>query len=278
MPEVSRSDLGDFLRACRSKLDPNEVGLPYVGVRRVAGLRREEVAALAGVSADYYTRLEQGRERNPSGQVVEAISRALRLEPDSKEHLFRLAGVIPGTNESIADEFVDVSLRRFMDSLPHPSFIINRVLDVLATNELAKAIFSAYERVDNLGRMLFCDPAARSFLPQWELAAQYGVDMLRLAAGFNPNDPKLVSLVDELTSKSPEFRDLWQTNSARGLTQRRDVVVHPQVGMIEMTSLSFDVRGAPGQQLIVVFTEAGSEGAKSIAALLKPKAKARAKA
>ena len=127
------SELGQFLRACRARLDPTDVGLPYIGVRRVAGLRREEVAALAGVSADYYTRLEQGRERNPSGQVVDAISRALRLDPDGREHLFRVAGVVPGTRTSGEDN-VDPSLLGFIDSLPHPALLINRTLDVLAKN------------------------------------------------------------------------------------------------------------------------------------------------
>jgi len=267
---MSSSDLGEFLRASRARLDPDDVGLPYVGVRRVAGLRREEVAALAGVSADYYTRLEQGRERNPSGQVVEAIARALRLDTDGKEHLFRLAGVIPGSDRSLSDHLVDAELIQFMGSLTHPAYVMNRVLDVLATNSLAEAIFSPFERVDNIARMLFLDPAAKPFFPQWQLAAQYAVDILHLAAGFRPEDVTLVGLIDELTEQSSEFRTLWKSNAARGLTHRRDVVLHPEVGLIEFTSMAFDVRGAPGQQLIIVFTKPGTDSAQLVSRLAPP--------
>jgi len=156
--------LGDFLRARRAGLRPEDVGMASYGVRRVAGLRREEVAVLAGVNADYYTRLEQGRERHPSPQVLDALGRALHLDTDARAHLYRLAGA-PAQDQSPAHvtEQVTSSLRQLMDGYAHtPAFVMSRNLDLLATNALTDALYAPFTPADNLARMTFIDPASRT--------------------------------------------------------------------------------------------------------------------
>lgn len=156
--------LGEFLRARRAGLRPQDVNMASHGLRRVAGLRREEVAVLAGVNADYYTRLEQGRERHPSPQVLDALGRALRLDPEARAHLHRLAGVSPAGRDSLhATERVGPALRQLMDGYAHtPAFVMSRTLDVLAANALADALYAPFTPADNLARMIFLDPAGRS--------------------------------------------------------------------------------------------------------------------
>jgi transcriptional regulator with XRE-family HTH domain len=224
--------LGEFLRARRAALRPEDIGMASYGARRVAGLRREEVAVLAGVNADYYTRLEQGRERNPSPQVLDALSRALR---------------------------------QLMDGYPHtPAFVMNRTLDILAANALADALYAPFEPADNLARMTFLDPAGRSFYADWDRAAQAAVANLRQAAGFDPDDPHLADLVRTLTDRSPEFARLWNAHTIRGKTQDAKHLLHPDVGPLALTYQAFDVRDAPGQQLVIYHAEPGSPSAQAL--------------
>lgn len=240
----------------------------YSGRRKVTGLRREEVAVLAGVNADYYTRLEQGRETNPSPQVLDSLSRALDLDPDAREHLYRLAGAgPPGTSTSVP-QTVSPELRQLMDGYPHtPAFVLNRVLDVLATNTLAAALFSPFRAVDNLARMTFLDPAGRQFYADWDWTAQATVANLRVAAGFDPHDPALTSLLAELTERSEPFRVLWSTHQVRGKTREPKHLMHPDVGPLTLTYQAFDVRGAPGQQLIIYHAEPATPSAHALALL-----------
>ncbi|BDU03212.1 hypothetical protein IFM12276_62400 [Nocardia sputorum] len=157
---MSSNELGDFLRSRRAQVSPEEVGVRTYGVRKVAGLRREEVAFLAGLSSDYYTRLEQGRERNPSAQVLDALSRALRLDADQEMHVYRLARLVPASRGSGGREPVSPMLLQLMDTYAStPAFVLNRTLDILATNRLAEALFSPFADTDNLVRMVFTDPA-----------------------------------------------------------------------------------------------------------------------
>jgi transcriptional regulator with XRE-family HTH domain len=261
-------ELGEFLRACRAKIDPADVGLPRFGVRRVVGLRREEVASLAGISSDYYTRLEQGRERNPSGQVIGAIARALHLQADGREHLFRLAGVVPAVRRPSSAEEVDPALLRLLDSLHNvPAYVMNRILDILALNPLAEAIFEPFEHVDNMARMVFRDPASKAHVGDWQVTAENVVHSLRLAEGFDPHDKALRNLVAELLDASPAFAQLWHANTVRGLSQITNTITDPRIGLVEYTSLTFDVRGTVGQQLVIVFAEPGSRSAKALARL-----------
>jgi len=252
------TELGDFLRSRRSQVTPHDAGLHSYGVRRVPGLRREEVAILAGLSADYYTRLEQGRERNPSAQVLDALSRALRLDADQEMHLYRLARLAPGVRGSGAREAVAPALLQLMNTFDSaPAFVLNPLLDVLARNRLAEALFSSFTVTDNLLRMVFTDPAAASFYADWPRVAQASAATLRLAVGHGP-DARLSALVDELSAASPTFRRVWAQGHVRGKTSEAKNLVHPEVGAVDLTFQAFDVRDKPGQQLIVYQAEPGS--------------------
>ncbi|GAA1643470.1 helix-turn-helix domain-containing protein [Actinoplanes couchii] len=258
------SDLGRFLVARRARLGPEDVGLVSHGRRRVAGLRREEVAVLAGVSADYYTRLEQGRERAPSPSVLDGIARALDLGPDGREHLFRLAGV-PAADRSPLTDRVDDDLRELLGEWPHqPAVILNRRLDLLARNPIADALYSDFADTGNLARMTFLDPAGRTFFADWEPAAEACVAHLRLALGHDPGDRRTLALIDELTVADDGFRQLWERHDVRGKTGAAKRFRHRAVGELTLTYRTFDVRGSSGQQLIVYRAAPDSPAADAV--------------
>jgi transcriptional regulator with XRE-family HTH domain len=263
---MDENRLGDFLRARRAALSPHEVGMPSHGTRRVAGLRREEVAVLAGVNADYYTRLEQGRERNPSPQVIDALGHALHLDEDARTHLYRLAGAAPaGQLAPRRTAGVSPALRQLMDGYPDtPAFVMNRTLDLLAVNALAQALYSAFTPADNLARMTFLDPVGPAFYTDWNRAAQATVANLREATGFEPDNPRLRELVGTLTEGSADFARLWQSHTVRGKTRDAKHFHHPDVGPLTLTYQAFDVREAPGQQLVIYHAEPGSPSAHSL--------------
>jgi transcriptional regulator with XRE-family HTH domain len=265
---MSDNALGDFLRARRSSLRPEDVGMASYGVRRVAGLRREEVAVLAGVNVDYYTRLEQGRERHPSPQVLDALSRALHLDTDARAHLHRLAGTAPNDRPVQQRNVVSPALRQLMDGYPNtPAFVLNRTLDILATNALADALYSPFNPADNLACMTFLDPAGRDFYTRWDWTAHATVANLRHAAGIDPDNPRLNALIDSLTEQSTAFSTLWQAHTVRGKTQDAKQLNHPDVGPLTLTYQAFDVRDAPGQQLVIYHAEPGSSSAEALSLL-----------
>jgi len=261
---MSSADLGPFLRARRGKVQPDDVGLPSHTVRRVPGLRREEVAMLAGVSVDYYARLEQGRERTPSPSVLNAIAAALRLGPDERAHVFRLTGLAPTSTTPVPDA-PSPGLVELLEAWPHtPAIVINRRLDVLAHNALAAALHSPFAQVDNIARMTFLDPAGTSFYARWDRAAQACVATLRLALGHSESADAVRRLVVELSADSPSFRRLWARHDVRGKTSEIKEFIHPDVGELALVYHTFDVRGLPGAQLVVYQAPPGSPAADKL--------------
>jgi transcriptional regulator with XRE-family HTH domain len=254
------NELGAFLRATRGRLEPAEAGLALgVSKRRVRGLRREEVAVLAGVSADYYARLEQGRERNPSPQVVDAIGRALRLSAAGREHLYRLAGLNPLFAPDHPLDVVHPSLLRILDSFPRSAaYVLGPAFDVLAANPIADALLSPFGDERNMPWILFTHPQAEVVFVDWQLLQRTTVHALRLNAGRLPDDPRITGLVARLSEVSPRFRTLWDDNEVGSLTRAFKVFVHPAVGRVELTYQTFEVVDAPGQLLLVGTPESGS--------------------
>ncbi|MEU2155062.1 helix-turn-helix transcriptional regulator [Streptomyces sp. NPDC019396] len=267
--QAAANGLGDFLRARRAQLRPEDAGLPATGRRRVPGLRREEVALLAGVSADYYMRLEQGRERHPSPQVLDAVGRALRLGDPAVAHLHRLA--VSGTRRASRTpraEPLSPRLRRLIDGWTDtPAFVLGHSLDFLARNHVADALFAGFTVRGNLLSMVFLDPAAHDFFRDWDRAAASSVAALRQAAGTDADDPRLARLVDELCAGSREFRDLWDRHDVHGKDRETKRVRHPVVGDLDLHAEVFTVAGAPTQQLVVYQPEPGSPSACALTLL-----------
>ncbi|GAA2500156.1 transcriptional regulator [Winogradskya humida] len=254
---MTGNNLGEFLRAHRGRLRPDDVGLPSYGTRRVAGLRREEVAALAGMNGDYYARLEQGREHSPSAQILEAISAALRLDGPAREHLYRLAGTAPDGRRT-PKEAVSAPLQRLLDAYTTvPAFVLNPAKDFVAANALAEALFCPFETVDNLARMTFLDPAAKHFFVHWEKFAESIVAGLRHATGIDPGYARLSEVVRSLSERSEAFETLWSSHTVYGKTQDATEFDHPEAGRLALISQSFDVRAAPGQLMVVYQPEPG---------------------
>jgi transcriptional regulator with XRE-family HTH domain len=266
------SALGDFLRARRALVGPPRHG---AGRRRVPGLRREEVAALARVSTDYYTRLEQGRHRRPSDAVLTSLAEALGLDALATRHLFDLARAVPvparGTPPD-AVQRVRPSLHLLLDSFTgHPAFVRGRRTEVLAMNPLAASLLvdlparPARERA--LIRWAFLDPQARERYVDWEAVASSMVGTLRLDAGRHPGDPLLARLVAELTEGSEEFRAWWPDHL---VVERRDGIKrldHPRVGRLDIRYEALDVTGAEDQTLFVYTTEPGSASEAALRSL-----------
>jgi len=264
---MTTDGLGAFLKAQRDRARPDPAAITGSGYRRVPGLRREEVAVRAGLSADYYTRLEQGRERHPSEQVLVTLARALGLNADERTHMFRLAGRVNPAgynhNHTVGDELIGL----INAWLATPAYIINRTMDIIAENDLAEALHSGFAVADNLARMTFLDPAGRDYFVDWERAAHSAAGHLRLAAGHDPNDPRLLELLDELARSSAAFRESWSRHIVRGKTRDPKQFRHPDLGVLTLTHEVLDVRSDPGLQLIVHHAPAGSPSAEALSLL-----------
>jgi transcriptional regulator with XRE-family HTH domain len=261
--------LGQYLRARRELVTPDQVGIPSLGVRRVPGLRREEVAMLAGVSADYYLRLEQGRDRNPSVEVLESLARVLQLDEDSSVYLLSLAtGRRRRLGRRAQQESVPVGILKLLDTIQLPAFVEGRYFDVLAANQLVMALSSRYRPGSNRMRDLFLNPAEQDFFPDWEIATRYMVAGFRESVGPDTDDPRFVELVGELSLASQRFRELWARHDV--FVWRRGAILrmnHPQVGEITLNAEKLAIPSTSGMTLAVYHPDAGSENAVKLALL-----------
>ncbi|OSM43942.1 helix-turn-helix transcriptional regulator [Nesterenkonia sp. PF2B19] len=257
--------IGQYLRSLRARIQPENLSLPYAGARRVPGLRREEVAVLAGVSVDYYTRLEQGREKNPSAQIVQALCRGLDLFGAQRDHLFRLAGYQPP--ESAVPQAVRPELTRLLEQWSHQAaFVLTGTLDVLAPNVLARALFADFTHQDNLAQMVFLDPAARTFYTDWDRAAESVVATLRHNTTCTPASV-MGPFIGELSEASAEFGRLWDEQQVRGKTHAVKRFQHRQVGALSLEYQAFEVPEAAGWQIIIYDAEPGTTSAEALALL-----------
>jgi transcriptional regulator with XRE-family HTH domain len=258
--------LGEYLRARRELVTPEQVGIPVVGTRRVPGLRREEVAMLSGISAEYYLRLEQGRDRHPSDQVLTSIARVLQL--DDEEYLRSLAAPSARRPRRQARrETVPPTTARFVAALPFPAFVEGRYLDVLVANPLAAALSPRLVVGGNRLRDVFLDQEERALFPHWDRAAQGLVAGFRQSVGSDIDDPRFIELVGELSLASPEFRRLWARHDVgprRGATL---TFRHPQVGDITLDREKLGVGDVPGMMLVAYHAQPGTEASEKLALL-----------
>lgn len=254
---MATTELGAFLRARRSRVTPAELGLPAGGQRRTAGLRREELAASAGISVDYYIRLEQGRERHPSSAVVAALAQALRLNEEEHAHLYQLAQQTDALTVRRPDPCFEVAygLRQLVETVrPFPAYVLSRASDVLIANPEALELFTGLadwpaERRNTL-RYTFCHPAARHFYVDWPKRASDSVANLRTLLAAEPEAPDLLALVAELAAASGDFGRLWQRHDVQMRRSGSKAVRHPALGEI---NLDVQVLHADAGQRFCVF-------------------------
>ncbi|MEW1691342.1 helix-turn-helix domain-containing protein [Streptomyces sp. NPDC091265] len=262
-PTPHLNELGEFLKARRAELSPRAVGLPdSAGPRRVAGLRREEIAQLAAISTDYYTRLEQGR-LPASAPVLEAVAQALQLDDDQRRYLFSLAGKETAKPRRRARQRVQPQLRRVLDDLTStPAVVMGRRMDVIAWNPLAAALVTDFaavpEKHRNYVRILFTDPAMRNLYADWKGVARTAVAQLRMQAAKYPDDPRLTALVGELSVQNEDFRQWWAAHHVATLSVGTKVLNHPVAGELSLDWDTLTASTDPDQQLVVWTAEVGT--------------------
>jgi len=272
----SKTEVREFLISRRAKLSPADVGLPDVGRRRVPGLRRGEVATLAGVSIEYYAKLERGQIAGASSSVLEAIAQALRLDDTERAHLFDLARTADGiptsgrprrrASKPVASR---PSLHWALEAITEGvAFVRNQQQDLLATNALGGVFYSPLigdgGRTPNLARFQFLDPASRDFYPDWDLFAHMCVSIMRAEAGRDPHDRGLQDLVGELSTQSETFRRLWGTHDVRTHGTGTKRFHHPDVGELILAYEELAITAEPGHVLIVYTAEPGSSSAEKL--------------
>ncbi|MEP7764234.1 helix-turn-helix transcriptional regulator [Sanguibacter sp. 25GB23B1] len=276
----NKAEVRDFLTSRRAKLTPRDVGMPDVGQRRVPGLRRGEVAALAGVSIEYYSKLERGALSGVSTSVLDAISRALQLEEAERAHLFHLAQDADGTSAILRPRrrtrrawTPTPTLQWALDAITHgPAIVRNGRMDLLASNQLGRAMHSSlYERagteVPNFARYTFLDDDSRRFYPRWDTAADTCVSILRTEAGRDPHDKPMHDLVGELSTRSDDFRRRWSSHDVRLHGAGTKQFHHTAVGDLDLAYESLDMVSEPGLTLTIYAAEPASRTAEALALL-----------
>ncbi|MCX4916669.1 helix-turn-helix domain-containing protein [Streptomyces sp. NPDC060011] len=271
LPLDRRAELSEFLRTRRARLKPQDVGMPDFGRhRRVPGLRREELAQLAGVSVAYYTRLEQGNGRNVSAEVLDAIARALRLSDAEHNHLTHLAKPKQHKKKQTArTQQVRGALRQLLDTMDGvPAYITGRRSDLLCWNRMAAAVFGDWSELPpqerNWARMVFLRPEYRELYVEWEQKAIDIVCHLRMDAGCHPDDPRLSALVGELSVKSEDFRRLWATHDVKEKSHGVKLLRHPLVGDLALQYESFRLVDDAELALVTYHAEPGSPSAEAL--------------
>ena len=271
-----RTEIRDFLTSRRARITPEQAGLkvsPLAGARRVAGLRREEVALLAGVSVPYYTRLERGDARGATDAVLDAISRALLLDDAERAHLFDLVRAANATAAAQATrparQPVRPELRNMLEAMSGvPAYIRNGRLDILAGNALARAlfapIFTGPARPVNAARFTFLDPAAAEFYPDWETVADQNVATLRAEVGRNPYDKALSDLIGELSTRGDTFRQRWARHEVRRHRAGAKRLNHPLIGQMTFTYETMELAADEGLYLIACGVAPGSRDADAL--------------
>ncbi|MFD9735811.1 helix-turn-helix transcriptional regulator [Umezawaea sp. NPDC059074] len=271
----TKSEVRDFLTSRRAKITPEDVGLVSYGSRQVPGLRREEIATLAGISIDYYNRMERGNLAGVSEDVLEAVARALRLDVAEREHLFDLARAsrdrVSGRRRAPAKRSVRPSVEWMVDAMTGAAaFVVDSCQDVLAANHLGRALyapmFDAHGRA-NMARFTYLDPRAQGFFADWNRTAKECVAALRAQAGRDPFDRALHDLVGELSTKSAEFATLWATHNVRLHTNAEKTFDHPLVGELTLRYERVAIAADPGLDMFVYVAEPGSRSAESFAFL-----------
>jgi transcriptional regulator with XRE-family HTH domain len=272
----AKEEMREFLISRRAKLTPQEVGLPSPGGRRrVSGLRREEVALCAGISVEYYTRLERGSTKGVSDGVLDAVARTLRLDEAERLHLYHLAravGPSGAARRRTTAERVRPTVQRILDAMGEaPAYVRNGRLDILAANRLGEAlyrdVFDDQARPANMGRFAFLDPRAKAFFADWDQIADDVVAVLHAEAGRDPFDKRLSDLVGELSTRSEEFRRRWATHDVKLHRTGRKTLHHPVVGDLTLDYEAFELAGDPGQRLNVYTPEPGSPSQDALALL-----------
>ncbi|MEV1010475.1 helix-turn-helix transcriptional regulator [Streptomyces sp. NPDC049881] len=262
--------LSEFLKTRRARLRPDDTGVGgFGGRRRVPGLRREELALLAGVSVDYYTRLEQGRARNVSPDIVDAVSRALRLDADERAHLHNLARPSRPRRRPARPQQVGPEMRQALQALDSvPAYLVGRRLDILAWNDLARALIADFPALPpaerNMARLVFLDESAKDLYPDWEGKARDTVSTLRVDAGRHPDDPQLAALVGELSLASEDFGRLWADHTVRGRTRGRKRFSHPRLGELALDYVAMRAPDDPDLTMMIYSAPLGSDAADGL--------------
>jgi len=266
---TAANTLGEYLRARRELVEPRDVGLRVAGVRRTPGLRREEVATLAGISADYYLRLEQGRDRNPSPQVLESLARVFGLDATATRYLLSLAAARPARSRRgrPRQQPVPRGIRQLLGALNLPAFVESRMFDVLAANDLATALSPGIRPGENRLRSMFLDPAERDLYPDWDRAIAGLVASFRASIGTDNDDPRVAQLVGELSLASDAFRKLWARHDVKALAGGAALLRHPAAGLLELRREKLPIGDSGGQLLVIYHAEPGSDSARALAEL-----------
>ncbi|SFW65492.1 helix-turn-helix domain-containing protein [Amycolatopsis australiensis] len=262
------AELGAFLKARRAALDPADLGLPPgITQRRVKGLRREELAQLSGISVDYYTRLEQGRAKNVSDAVLDALARALRLTADEESYLRNLA--TPKRRPRSAPQRVRPELQQLLDAIQAPAFVFGRYLEVLAWNALGGAVSFDFGNLEerSMPKLVFTDERAKQLHPEWDAVCRELVAHLRAESGKYPGDPELARLVGELSLASEQFRKLWAEHAVREKAQGWKLIVNPVVGDLRLRYQTLRLPDDPDQGMVIYHAEPGSATERALGLL-----------